>query len=116
MLSSTEGEYIAETHAAKEAMWLRLFVSKITGCSEGPLTVMADNQEAIVLAKDNKFHAQTKHINLQYHFICEAVEDGRITMKYIPTAENVMDIFTKALLKPKFTEFIGMLGLATMKE
>ena len=30
-------------------------------------------------------------------------------MKYIPTSENIADIFTKALPKPKFVEFIGML-------
>ena len=44
--------------------------------------------------------------DLRYHFVCEAVEDGKIMMKYIPTSENVADIFTKALLKPKFTEFV----------
>ena len=70
----------------------------------------------IVLAKDNKFHARTKHINLCYHFVCEAVEDGKIKMEYILTMENVVDIFTKALLKPKFLKFIGMLGLAIMKQ
>jgi hypothetical protein len=48
--------------------------------------------------------------------IHEAVEGGRIKMKYIPTSENIADIFTKALSKPKFTQFVGMLGLAMMKE
>ena len=56
MLSSTEDKYITEMHAAKEAMWLRSFVSEITRCIKGPLTVMADNQRAIALVKDNKFH------------------------------------------------------------
>jgi hypothetical protein len=77
---------------------------------------MADNQGAISLTKDNKFHARTKHINLHYHFVCETVKGGWIKMEYIPTSENVADIFTKALLKPKFTQFVGMLGLAMMKE
>ena len=70
----------------------------------------------IALVKDNKFHARTKHIDLHYHFVCEAVEDGKIKMEYIPTSENVMDIFTKAPPKLKFLEFVGMLGLAIMKE
>ena len=77
---------------------------------------MADNQGAIALAKDNKFHSRTKHIDLRYHFIREAVEARKIKMKYIPTSENVADIFTKPLARPKFVEFVGMLGLATMKE
>jgi hypothetical protein len=42
--------------------------------------------------------------------------DKNITMEYIPTSENVADIFMKPLLKAKFDQFIGMLGLAMMKE
>ena len=37
-------------------------------------------------------------------------------MEYISTSENIADIFTKALVKPKFLEFVGMLGLAMIKE
>ena len=63
-----------------------------------PLTIMGDNQGAIALAKDNKFHLRMKHIDLRYHFIREAVEDGKISMKYIPTSDNITDIFTKPLV------------------
>jgi hypothetical protein len=116
VLSSTEAEYIAKTHAAKEGIWLKSFVREIVGEKIGPLTMMADNQGAISLAKDNKFHAHTKHIDLQYHFIHEAVEDKKIKMKYAPTSENITDIFTKVLPKLKFAEFVQKLGLAMMKE
>ena len=75
-------EYVAETHAAKEGIWLKSFVSEITGKTIGPLTILGDNQGAIVLAKDTKFHAQMKHIDLRYHFIREAVEDGKVKMEY----------------------------------
>ena len=109
-LLSTEAKYIAQTHVAKEAMWLKSFISEIRG-GEKPLTILCDNQGAIALAKDNKFHARTKHIDLRYHFIREAVEDGKITVKYILTDENVSDIFTKALPKPKFQRFVELLGL-----
>ena len=66
--------------------------------------------------KDNKFHTQTRHIDLCYHFIREAVEQGKVKMEYIPMSENVANIFTKALAKPKFLEFVGKLGLAMVKE
>ena len=76
------------------------------------MTINCDNQGAITLAKDNKFHSRTKHINLGYHFIREAVQDGKIVVSYILTDENVSDIHTKALVKPKFQCFIEMLGLS----
>ena len=63
-LSSTESEYVAETHAAKEGIWLGSFVNEITGRDNRPLMIKADNQGAIALAKDNKFHSRTKHIDL----------------------------------------------------
>ena len=87
MLSSTEAEYIMETHAAKEGIWLKSFMNEIIGEKKGPLIVMADNQGAISLAKDNKFHACTKHIDLHYHFVQEAVKHEKIKMKYIFTVE-----------------------------
>jgi hypothetical protein len=80
------------------------------------MTINCDNQGAIALAKDNKFHACTKHINLRYHFICEAVEDGKIQVKYIPMDENVSDILTKPLAKMKFRAFVEMLGLETINK
>jgi hypothetical protein len=52
-LLSTEVEYIAETHAA---IWLQTFVNEVVGADKKPLTMMADNQGAIALTKDNKFH------------------------------------------------------------
>ena len=63
-LSSTKAEYIAQTHAAKEGIWLKSFINEIRGGDEGPVIIMADNQSAIALAKNNKFHLRTKHINL----------------------------------------------------
>ena len=73
---------------------------------------MGDNQGAIALVKDNKFHSRMKHIDLRYHFIREAVEDGKIS---IPTSDNITDIFTKPLVKPKFKELVELLGLREMK-
>ena len=93
----------------------KTFIREVTGHWINPLTIKADNQGTIELAKDNKFYTRTKHIDLCYHFVCEAVEDGKIKMEYIPTSENMADIFTKALAKLKFQEFVGMLGLAIMK-
>jgi len=69
-----------------------------------------------MLAKDNKFHLKTKHIDLHYHFIHEAVEEGKIDMKYVPTSDNVADIFTKPLAKPKFIQFVETLGLRVLEK
>ena len=72
---------------------------------------MTDNQGAKALAKDNAYHARTKHIDVQYHFVCEVVEAKNITIIYMPTEDMLADIFTKPLACAKFDKFCTMLGL-----
>ena len=110
-LSSTEAEYIVQMHMAKEVMWLHSFLQELYSALDDPLILYCDNQGAITLAKDNKFHVCTKHINVHYHFICKAVEDGKVMVWYILTGDNISDIFTKLLTKPKFWELAELLGL-----
>ena len=64
VLLSTKSEYIALTYAAKEGIWLQMFINEMLGVDKGPLTISGNNQGSLVLAKDNKFHSRTKHIDL----------------------------------------------------
>ena len=109
-LSTTEAEYIAATHTAREILWARMFLAEIGRIEEDPTTLYCDNQSA-TLARDNKFHARTKHININYHFIREAVENGSIEIMYVPTEENLADVFTKALPRVRFEYLAKRLGL-----
>jgi len=69
-LSSTEAEYIVQTSAAKEALWLHSYWKEITETkSLAPTKLHSDNQGAIALAKSAAYHSRTKHIDTQYHFI-----------------------------------------------
>jgi hypothetical protein len=46
---------------------------------------------------------RTKHVDVKYHFVTETVERGVVTLKWVPTAQQQADIFTKALAAPIFT-------------
>ena len=76
-LSSTEAEYIVQMYMAKEALWLRSFLRELCSAPDDLLILNCDNQGAITLTKDNKFHACTKHIDVCYHFVREVVEDRK---------------------------------------
>ena len=110
-LSSNEAEYIMQTHAAKEVLLLRSFLQELHSTPDDLLILNCDNQGAIALAKDNKFRMHTKHIDVRYHFIREAVEDGKVMVQYILTGDNISDIFTKPLAKAKFRELTELLRL-----
>ena len=76
-LSTTESEYVAITHAAKEALWLRSLIGQVFAPFSDPIPLHNDNQSAISLTRDHQYHARTKHIDIRYHFIRWVVEDSR---------------------------------------
>jgi hypothetical protein len=62
VLSTTEAEYVAMTHAAKEALWLQSLIGEIFGKFTGPTTLYGDNQGAIALTRDHQYQARTENI------------------------------------------------------
>ena len=114
VLSSTKAEYITQMHAAKEGLWLCSFLQELHSTPDDLLILNCNNQGVIALAKDNKFHVHTKYIDVCYHFIHKAVEDRKILVQYVPTGDNISDIFTKPLAKAKFQELTELLGLCTI--
>ena len=113
-LSTTESEYIAATYAAKEALWLRSLLSQTFDINLESTILFSDNQSAIALTQDHQYHARTKHINIQFHFICWIVENGSLRLVYCPTDEMVANTFTKALPSPKVKHFAKELGLVSI--
>lgn len=111
-LSTSEAEYIALSHAIKEAIWLRNYLHEVWKLPLHPTPVLSDNQSAIALAKDDRYHSRTKHIDIRYHFICYHIEKGNVEVSYCPTEDMVADILTKALPSMKAKHFASCLGLA----
>ena len=68
-LSTAESEYVAATHAAKEAIWLRRFIGEVLQPLTNLIPLYSDSQAAIALTPDGSYHTRTKHIDIQYHFI-----------------------------------------------
>ena len=63
-LSSTKAEFIALTHAAKEALWLEHFITEVIQPLKSPIRLYSDNQSTITIAYGNQLHARTKHFDL----------------------------------------------------
>jgi hypothetical protein len=51
----------------------------------------------MALASNPVYHARTKHIELDYHFIREKVLNKDISIQFISTHDQPADIFTKGL-------------------
>ena len=76
--------------------------------------MMEDNQGAIALAKNPIAHSRTKHIDIRFHFIREARENGLIQIKYCPTEEMLADLLTKPLPRISFKKLCQFLGMELM--
>lgn len=101
LLSTTESEYIAATHRAKEALWLHPLIGQIFVSLSEPTTLFCDNQSAITLTQDHQYYARTKHINVHYHFICWVIKNGSLCLIYCPTNDMVANTLMKALPSAK---------------
>jgi histone deacetylase 1/2 len=65
-----------------------------------------DNLGATFLSANPVFHARTKHIEIDYHFVREHVADNRLDIKFISTKDQLADGFTKPLAVKPFHEFL----------
>ena len=110
-LSTTESEYVAMTHATKEALWIRMFLGKILRPLTNPMLLYCNNQSAIAMAKKDQYHAHTKHIDIHYHFIRETVACSIVEIHYCPTNQMIVDIFTKDLPVKTFEALQELLGV-----
>ena len=110
-LSTMEAEYIAATHAAKEALWICMFLTEIARPLVKPLTIHLDNFSATSITKNDGYHPRTKHIYIWYHFIHHAVQRGLLHIDYVPTDDMAANMFTKALLHHWVLHMNALIGL-----
>lgn len=109
--STMEAEYMAASHGAMEAIWLRLLLEDIGLVQLEATPLRCDNQGCLAFAKNPKNHARTKHIDIQHHFIREKIEMGVIDMMYCETKDMLADLLTKALVKERHNILSKALGL-----
>ena len=113
-LSSCEAEYMALKEGIKEQIWLECLYKQLDiPWQDEQTTLHSDSQSAIELAKNPEHHARTKHIDIQYHFVRQNVQNGTVQLSYIPTNDQPADGLTKALDVTKFGHFVKYLGLST---
>ena len=91
-LSMTEAEYIALCSASQETVWLNRLLTDIKAPPQTPILIKEDNQGTIAVVNNPISHKRTKHIDIKFHYVCEAFEDNVIDLKYCTTEEMIADI------------------------
>lgn len=109
---STFAEYVAMSEAVTEIVFIRNLLFESFGVKfYEPIKLYEDNAGAVAIAKYGNFTKNSKHIEVQYHYINENYEKGIIDIIKIESKHNLADMLTKSLDKNKFLKNRIELGL-----
>ena len=78
-----EAEYVTASKAAKEAVWLKKFLSGlgVARMEQVPITLFCDNSGVDAKSKDPRNHKKGKHIKRKYHIIRDIVTRGDVVVQ-----------------------------------
>jgi hypothetical protein len=107
--SSTEAELIFLSDFSGELIRHRSFLIG-QGLELGPVRTWQDNQSTILLAsRGKKSSPRTKHVAVRYFYLKDRIDQGELSLSYLPTAEMVADILTKPLQGEHFRRLRALL-------
>ena len=75
--------------------------------------VYCDSQSVIHLSKNSTFHARSKHIDVRYHWMRDALNNNLFELEKIHTDYNGSDMLTKSLPREKFEVCYSIVGMAS---
>ena len=105
-LSTAEAEIVAASACVQDAIWFMSILSELGMAPKKPITIFEDNEGAIALAETSVTGKRTKHIDLRYSFINDAVKTGKVLLTKVDSKKNLADVFTKGLARERFTDLI----------
>ena len=68
-----------------ELKWLKGLLSTLGVMHSGLVLLHCDSQAALHIAASPVFHERTKHIEVDCHFVRDAIQNGEIQAKYVHT-------------------------------
>ena len=79
-LSTAESEYVSLSATTQDTFWLRRLLSDLNTCPEEPTVLKEDNEGSIAIARNPISHSRTRHIDIRYHYILEATQNGFVDL------------------------------------
>jgi hypothetical protein len=110
--SSAKVEYRAIANDVAEVSWLRQLLAELHNPLAKSTLVYCDNVSTVYLSTNPVQHQQTKHVEIDLHFIRDRVAIGDVPVLHVPTTSQFADIFIKGLPSSTFSEFQSSLNVS----
>ena len=104
-------EYQSIRRLVAELTWLTRLLTDLSIPPPLPVPIHSDSQAAIHIARNPVFHERTKHVELDCHFVRQQYLAGLISLSFVPSKDQLADIFTKPLAGPSHHSNMRKLGL-----
>jgi len=108
--SSTEVEYKAVADTT-ELLWIRALLQELGIRLSSPPTLWCDNIGATYMSVNSVFHARTKHVEIDFHFVCDHLADKSLDIRFIPSLDQLADVLTKPLVSTQFQQLCFKLNV-----
>ncbi|KAK9116560.1 hypothetical protein Sjap_015507 [Stephania japonica] len=112
--SSTESEYRALAQISAEITRIQSLLSELQFSLPTAPVVWCDNISAQALAHNPVYHARTKHIELDIHYVRDKVLAGQLSIRHVPSSDQIADGFTKALAASRFSFLRSKFGVVAL--
>nr|GEY91128.1 cysteine-rich RLK (receptor-like protein kinase) 8 [Tanacetum cinerariifolium] len=112
--SSAEAVYRPMAITCCEITWLISLLKDLGLKDLYPVTLHCNNQAAIHIAANHVFHARTKHIEVDCHYVRDQVKDGKLKPTYPYTSKQLVDVFPKILTTKQHNSLLNKLGVSTL--
>ncbi|CAA2976663.1 copia-type [Olea europaea subsp. europaea] len=103
--SSIKAKYRAMANTTAKLTWMTFILRDLCIPIVSPPILYCDNISALHMTINPVFHAHSKYIELDYHFVRERVALGLLVIRHISTSDQVVDLFTKPMSKAVFGHF-----------
>uniref|UniRef100_A0A2N9F156 Reverse transcriptase Ty1/copia-type domain-containing protein n=1 Tax=Fagus sylvatica TaxID=28930 RepID=A0A2N9F156_FAGSY len=111
--SNTEAEYRALADTTSKLLWLRWLLQDLGLSTSSVTPIYCDNRSAIQIARNDVFHEQTKHININCHLVRHHLLQGSLQLIFVSSHDQLADIFTKSHSTRRFRDLVSKLQLVS---
>lgn len=113
--SSTEAEYRSMENTIAEILWIQSLLQESRVPFYSPVP-MCDNLSVVSLTHNPILHAQTKHMELDLHFLREKDISKHLQVLHVPADDQLVDSCTKPLSTAQMPTNCSKLKVSSLQQ